>query len=253
MFSTFTATFQVRGYELRENGQIGHATLLQWFEETAIQASASLGYDLDKYHALNAAWVIRDLEVEFLGAPQYGDQVQVKTWISDFRRIRSHREYEARRADNGELLARGRAEWIFLDMKTMLPRRLSAEMVASFEANGIPALAPIEWPALEAGECLGHYEATRQVQHYEIDQMRHVNNVVYVNWIEQQARDAWRAWKCDPATLDLKRHYVQYRQPARPGDLLRLASTAARVGVAVVWRHQFFRDDTLLVEARSLE
>ena len=79
MFSTFTATFQVRGYELRENGQIGHATLLQWFEETAIQASASLGYDLDKYHALNAAWVIRDLEVEFLGAPQYGDQVQVKT------------------------------------------------------------------------------------------------------------------------------------------------------------------------------
>ena len=83
--------------------------------------------------------------------------------------------------------------------------------------------------------------------------MQHVNNVVYVNWIEQQAHEAWHACKCYPATLDLTRHYLQYRLPARSGDLLRLASAAARVGEVVVWRHQIFRDDTLLVEARSLE
>ncbi|MBI4787088.1 MAG: hypothetical protein HY782_08590 [Chloroflexi bacterium] len=253
MFSAFTTVFHVRGYELREDGRIGHATFVQWFEEAAIQASAALGYDLAKYHALNAAWVIRDLDVEFLDSPRYGEPVEVTTWVSDFRRIRSHREYQARRANGGELLARGRAEWIFLDLQTMRPRRLSPEMVASFETNSIPALEPMDWPAFESGESLGQWEATRCVQNYEIDQMQHVNNVVYLNWIEQHAREAWVAWERDPAALRLRRHYIQFRQAAQDGDLLRVVTDTARVAGSVIWRHQILRGDTLLVEARSVD
>ncbi len=125
-------------------------------------------------------------------------------------------------------------------------------MGALFEPNGQAALGPIDWRDPTTGEPLGHFESTRRVQQYELDRMRHVNNTVYVNWIEQQAHDAWRAWGKDAAALNLQRHSIEYRQAAKGDDGLKLVSDAAQVDTRVVWRHRIFHDETLLVEARSL-
>ncbi len=250
MFTEFSTTFRVRMYELGDDGRIGHGVFLQWFEEAAIQASAAAGYGLAAYEELQGAWVMRDIDVEFLDSPRYDEEVNVTTWVSDFRRVRSHREYVARRTVDQAVLARGRAEWVFLDTRTLMPRRLSAEMVAQFDANGIAALEPVEWPASNDGESLGQLETAHGVLHREIDQMHHVNNVIYVEWIEQQMIDAAKAWKLDGAAAP-RRHYVQYRQAAQEGDTLRLTSQAVRCTIGVVWQHLILRGDTVLVQALS--
>jgi acyl-CoA thioester hydrolase len=247
-----TTKLRVRSSELSRDGTVGHAVFLRWFQEAAFEASASLGYDMKKYDEMGAAWLMRGIDVEFLGEAHYPEAIAIKTWVSDFHRVRSHREYEARRASDGALLARARADWVFLDSKIFAPRRVPAEAVALFEPNGQPALEPIQWLDLSAGEPLGHFEATRRVQQYELDWMQHVNNAVYVNWIEQQAYDAWRAWGQDPAALDLRRHQIEYRQGAVGDDALVLVDDAARVGEQVVWKHRIVRGDALLVEARTL-
>ncbi|MDE3091767.1 MAG: hypothetical protein KGJ80_20535, partial [Chloroflexota bacterium] len=230
----------------------GHAVFLQWFQETAFDASAALGYDMKMYEQLGAAWVMRSIDVEFLLPAHYQEQIEIRTWVSDFHRVRSHREYEARRASDQALLARARADWVFLDAKTFALRRVPAEAVARFAPNGQPALAPIDWDNFAAGAPLGHFQATRRVQQYELDWMQHVNNTVYLNWIEQQAHDAWRAWGNDMALPNQQRHLIEYRQPAQSDDLLHLVSDAARVGTQIVWQHRILRGETLLVQARSL-
>jgi acyl-CoA thioesterase FadM len=252
MLSTFTTTFDVRGYELGDDGRIGHVVFLQWFEEAAIRASASAGYGMAEYDAIHGAWVMRDMDVEFVASPRYGEQVEIQTWVSDFRRVRSHREYHARRLGDGAPLAHGRAEWVFIDTKTLMPKSLPPDMIARFEANGIPALEPIAWPSGPEEQKVGSWQATRGVQFYEIDQMHHVNNAVYLGWIEQQARQAWSAWNQDHAALGFRRHHIQYRQAAQYGDELHLVSDAAHSGEAIIWHHQVLRGDQLLVEARSI-
>lgn len=249
MQSSHTLTLSVRANELRENGAAGHSAILHWFQEAAIAASSDAGYGLSEYDALGAVWVMRDMDVEFHVLPHYGEQIYIKTWVSDFRRIRSHREYLAHRASDGALVAAGRSEWIFVDRKTMMPRRLSAEMIASFEANGIPALEPLQWEF--AGEALGEFHVARRVQSYEIDQMQHVNNAVYVNWIEQQVLDAWRTFGRNTNLPVPRRHYVQYLQAAQYGDELDISSTARRAGERVIWSHAIRRGETILVLAHS--
>lgn len=252
MTPTFTRTFRVRSYELCEDGTLAHAVFLHWFQETAWDASAAGGFGPEEYAAMNAAWVMRGIDVEFLVPAHYDDRVAVTTWVSDFRRVRAHREYEARRPGDGTLLARARADWVFLDRSTLAPRRLTSEMLARFAPNGRPALPPVEWPNPAAGDLVGRFEATRRVQQYELDQMHHVNNAVYVNWIEQQAHDAWLAWSRGPAAPRLSRHQIEYRQPAQDGDTLRLLSQAARAAGSLVWHHTVLKGEVALAEAWSL-
>ena len=247
-----TMNLRVRSSELSRDGTVGHAVFLQWFQEAAFEASASLGYGMKEFDEMGAAWLMRGIDIEFVQAAHYPEEIEIKTWVSDFQRVRSHREYEARRANDGTLLARARADWVFLDSRTFALRRVPAAAVALFDPNGQPALEPIAWHDLAAGEPLGHFEATRRVQQYELDWMQHVNNTVYVNWIEQQAYDAWRAWEKDPAALNLRRHRIEYRQGAVGDDALVLISDAARVGEQVAWKHNILRGETLLVEARTL-
>lgn len=244
---------QVRSYELSSGGDVNHAVYLQWFQEAAFDASAALGYDMKKYADLGAVWVMRGIDVEFREPARYQDTIEVSTWVSDFRRVRSHREYQARRASDGTLLACAHANWVYIDSTALAPRRIPAEAVELFAPDGRPALAPMEWPDLAAGEPLGHYEGERRVQDHELDNwMHHVNNAVYVNWIEQQAADAWRAWGRGSERLALRRHLIEYRQAALGGETLRLASDAARIGSRVHWGHRIWRGETLLLEARTL-
>ena len=243
---------RVRSSELSRDGSVGHAVFLQWFQEAAFEASASLGYGMKEFDEMGAAWLMRGIDIEFVQAAHYPEEIEIKTWVSDFQRVRSHREYEARRANDGTLLARARADWVFLDSRTFALRRVPTEAVALFEPNGQLALQPIKWLDLAAGEPLGHFEMTRRVQQYELDWMRHVNNTVYVNWIEQQAYAAWRAWERDDAALDLQRHSIEYRQAAVGDDSLLLVSDAARFGEEIAWKHRILRGETLLVEARTL-
>ncbi len=252
MAAIYKKNLQVRSYELSRAGAVNHAVFLQWFQEAAFEASAAGGFGMKVYDEMGAAWVMRNIDVEFRQPARYLDEIEISTWVSDFQRVRSHREYQARRASDHALLAVAHVDWVFLDSTTLALRRVPPEMGARFEPNGQVALEPIAWIPLAAGEALGHFESTRRVQQYELDRMQHVNNTVYVNWIEQQAHEAWRAWGKDPATLNLPRHSIEYRQAAKDDDALQLVSDAARVGAQIVWQHRIMRGETVLIQARSL-
>ena len=252
MTGIYKKTLSVRSYELRSDGVVGHAVFLQWFQETAFEASASRGFGMQEYDEMGAAWVMRGIDIEFLGNAHYLEEIEISTWVSDFHRVRSHREYQAHRVSDHDLLARARVDWVFLDASTFALRRVPAVMGERFEPNGQSALVPLPWPDLSSGKPLGHFESTRRVQQYELDQMQHVNNAVYINWIEQQAHDAWNAWGQSAAALSLARHDVEYRQAALENDTLLLVTDAARVDADIIWRNRILRGETLLVEASSL-
>ncbi|MGE5925895.1 MAG: acyl-CoA thioesterase [Gemmatimonadota bacterium] len=56
----------------------------------------------------------------------------------------------------------------------------------------------------------------------DIDDLGHVNNIVYLRWVQEAATAHWRAAApadaVDAVAWVVRRHEIDYRHPAMPGD-----------------------------------
>jgi acyl-CoA thioester hydrolase len=84
------------------------------------------------------------------------------------------------------------------------------------------------------------FEIPIRVRPEDIDELGHVNNIVYLRWVQEAAIAHWRTF-APPADLEklvwvVLRHEIDYRQPAMPGDHL-----IARTWVGSATRLKFER------------
>ena len=103
------------------------------------------------------------------------------------------------------------------------------------------------------------YELAIAVTPADIDELGHVNNVVYLRWVQEAAVAHWQAAATEAQQAELAwvavRHEIDYKHPAMPGDRL-----IARTWVGTSDRANFERhteilrgcDRRLLARARTL-
>ncbi|MCP4539314.1 MAG: acyl-CoA thioesterase [Chloroflexi bacterium] len=139
---THIRTFRVRHYECDAYEHVKYANYLNYMQEAAFDASAAAGYDQARYDAMGHYWLVRETDVEYLRPLRYGDSVQVKTWVTDFRRGRSRRAYELELVESAELVARASTDWVFLNRDTGRPTTIPSEMINAFYPEGLPEQAP---------------------------------------------------------------------------------------------------------------
>jgi len=216
--------------------------LLEWMQEAAALASTRGGFPPDRYTQMGAAWFIREIHLAVERAPRFGEALEVETWVADLRRFRSRREY--RMTVDGELVARGEVDWLFLeqDPKTrkVRPKHPDETMRAAFPIHSERVIDGAEvpsWPAPEAGTPLPPF--TRRVKPTEIDRHGHVNHVHYLTWVEDHARTAIPS--CPP--LSFVRLF--YDADAKEADQLELSVRALEDG----WFHRIARGDTQVLRA----
>ncbi len=137
---SYTAHFRVRHYELDAHDEMPTRAIAHLFQETAMGASTSEGYDLSWYDTHHTVWVIREMTIEHVRPIHYQDELTVTTWLSEMQRVRAYREYLARNAATSEVVARGSAYWAYIDRKTMFPTRIPPDVIEQFAPNGIRAM-----------------------------------------------------------------------------------------------------------------
>jgi acyl-CoA thioester hydrolase len=103
------------------------------------------------------------------------------------------------------------------------------------------------------------FEMIITVQPGDIDEQDHVNNTVYLRWVQEVATAHWRAVASADAQETIGwvvlRHEIDYKAPAVPGDEVVLRTW---VGKATRLTFERFteirrnRDGQLLAEARTL-
>ncbi|MFQ5400611.1 MAG: YbgC/FadM family acyl-CoA thioesterase [Anaerolineae bacterium] len=256
-------TFRVRHYECDAYGHVNHANYLRFMQEAALDASAAAGYDLARYRAMGQQWWIRETDIAYVRPLTYGDAVVVRTWVTDFRRVRSRRAYEMRLAGGGALVATAHTDWVFLDRATQRPVTVPDEMVRAFMPEGIPTQAPRREPFPEAPPPPpGVFTIRRHVEWRHVDAEQHVNNAMYMAYTEDcgvwvAAAHGWPMTRMMEAGFGIvaRRYRIEYKQPAALGDELEIATWISDVKRATAVRHYTItrrRDGTLLARAHVL-
>jgi acyl-CoA thioester hydrolase len=260
-------TFRVRHYECDAYGHVNHANYLRYMQETALEASAAVGYDEARYLAMGTLWLIRETDIEYLRALRYGENVEVTTWVGDFRRVRSRRFYELRLADTGEMIARANTDWVYIERHGEKPIAVPQEMVEAFAPPGIgddtleESIARKRFPAAPPPPP-GIFTMQRRVEWRDIDGAQHVNNATYLNYMEECGILAAQAvgWSMgrmrgEGYAIVARRHQIEYRQQAKLGEELAISTYLSDVRRSTATRHYIMtraEDGALIAQARTL-
>ncbi len=242
-------TFPVRYWECNALGHLSSTSYFRWMQEAAFAASAAAGYDWARYRQLGHVWLVRETDVRYLKPIRYGDRVSLKTWVLDFRRSRSRRAYEFTLPDTGGTAATAVTDWVWVDARTLQPAVVPAEMQAAFSPDGpLEAAPPRERFPASPDAPPDVFTIARQVEWRDIDMMWHVNNAVYLAYVEEAGVRLAEAhgWSAERMTEEhsailTRRHRIEYRQTVGMGDDLDIATWYADAGRATALRHCVIR------------
>jgi acyl-CoA thioester hydrolase len=259
----YERTFRVRYSECDALGHVNNAHYLRYMQEAAFDASAAAGYGVPRYAEMHRVWLARQTEIEYLRPLFYGDAVTVKTWVADFRRVSSRRNYELRLVGTGEPVARAFTDWAFMDTEANRPAIIPPEAIAAFFPEGEPPPAPPrERFAVAPPPPAGVFTWRRHVTWDEIDTAGYVNNPVFLTYAEDCGIHAIAAFKwpiarmmAEGCAIVARKNQVEYLQPGLLGDELEIATWVSDVKRVSAMRHYTITrvsDSTLLARVHTL-
>lgn len=223
---THTTRFEVNIYDLDAYGELRPSAALRYMQQTASDASAAAGFDMEWYERSATLWVIRRTIIDYLAPALYRDTLEVRTWVADMRRVRSQRDYELWRPRDQTLVARASTDWVYVDLARGVPVRPPEDMrqrlLSDVGAQPRPPRAARPVPAQAE-------RLARRVEIADLDSVAHVNNAHYAVYVEQAVYDALaaRGWRVDPslraARLRVQRHDLEYFAEAQYDDQLEAA------------------------------
>lgn len=256
------SSFKVRHYECDAYGHVNNANYLRYMQEAAFDASEAVGFGYERYQSLGLLWLAYETDIEYLLPLRYGDTVEIKTWVADWRRVRSLRMYEFTKQGTGELVARASTDWVLLDAQTLMPTTITPEMVAAYSGGeDVPPAAPRSRTPDAPPPPPGVVTQRRRVEWRDVDPAQHVNNANYVNYLDEVAILAaetygWPIERCrqEGFAVIARQHHLEYKAPAMLHDELELSTWVSDVRASSALRHYTIKrvsDGKLLLTANT--
>jgi acyl-ACP thioesterase len=212
-----SAPYRVRFDEAGSDGLLRTSVLLRYAQDVAWFHSASRGYGRAWYAERGLTWLVRAAEVAMLGQIEVGAEIEGTTQVVGWRRVWARRRTDFRDAD-GRPVAQTLIDWVLLDGNGA-PTRIPAEFDPVFRAPTVPfGLARVSLDEPPPGA----RQMSFPVRPQELDPMDHVNNAVYLDWLEEAVLAAGDA---DATRVVPRLARLEYAAPA---------SAATQVG-AVLW------------------
>ena len=126
--SIYAYTFTIPQSVIDDNGHVNNVAYVQWMQDAAIRH----GEALDLKTPENASWFAREHHIKYFLPAFLGDEIVVRTWITEWKRVRLHRNYDFTRISDGKVIATGDTDWIYVDANTGRPMSIPKEIQVLF-------------------------------------------------------------------------------------------------------------------------
>jgi acyl-ACP thioesterase len=239
----WTETLVVRGHETDLHGRLSALSLCQFLQEAAANHARKLGVGLDVLNDQNLTWMLSRLRVRVQQLLRAGERLSIHTWPSGTDRLFALRDFAALAGD-GTTLASADSAWLVIDRTRRRPVRLEPFLDNIRPAEAPPVLEKPIPPVPAAGAAKNR--KTFSVRYRDLDANRHVNNVTYVEWIQEGF---------EPGFFDRRRLSsleVEFRAEALAGDTVFCTRRPDAVDPET-YLHSVFRqsDERELARART--
>ena len=127
----YSKAFIIPKNAIDENGHVNNVAYVQWMQDIAVEHYESIG-GTRPMQLVGATWVVREHRIEYLLPAFANEEIDIKTWVENIRRVRSLRKYEFIRRSDGRVLVKGETDWVFVDVQTGAPRAIPHEVSRIF-------------------------------------------------------------------------------------------------------------------------
>lgn len=137
------------------------------------------GFGVDTLQSENRAWVLSRFAVEMERYPKAGEQFSVETWIEDFGRVYTTRNFKV--TDSvGNVIGGGTSIWCLIDTIARKAVDLrSKDEYKAFATGVLPLIErPVKVPDVESEPVSRH-----RIKYSDIDFNRHTNSMKYLEWM----------------------------------------------------------------------
>ena len=171
------------------------------------------GFGIDALAGNNYGWVLSRMCVELDYLPEEYSEFTLYTWISDYNRLSSTRNFTLVNA-KGEEFGRAVSQWCMIDYATRMPVDMNT-MAKAHEGNRVDAPSPCERPR-RIGVVTSDPVTEHRVVYSDIDFNRHMNTMRYIDIIFDTLPIEI------PERLSAFRLDMNFMKEARYGDYLTL-------------------------------
>lgn len=169
---------EVSYYECDMYGKMTLSMLVAVAIKASEQQSTLLNRGTAYIHSFGLNWIITDYEIWLKRLPKVGEKIHFKTEAIAYNRFFCYRNFGVFDED-GSLLVEIETVFALMNQETRKLARVQDEMIAPYESEKLKSIKRMESILpVEEGE-----EAIFQIQFFDIDENKHVNNAVYFNWL----------------------------------------------------------------------
>lgn len=104
-----------------------------WLDRAAELHADSLGYTRQYMLSHQIMWFVARHEIDYLAECWLDDQLVIATWVRDFHKVKSWRDYVILRPRDQRVICRAATLWVLVDLETRRPRRIEPEMFDRFK------------------------------------------------------------------------------------------------------------------------
>lgn len=115
--------FVIAADVIDRNGHVNNVAYVKWMQDAAVAHTQAV-MDGRSYRDEEHTWVARSHHIEYLKPAFLDETIEVRTWLTGFRKVRCQRKYEFVRTSDNRLVAQGETDWVYISIANGLPRSI---------------------------------------------------------------------------------------------------------------------------------
>lgn len=133
MTTFFDLKLKVQPEHIDLLGHVNNVVYVKWMQDVATAHIDHIGLGLEQYLELKHAMVAVEHHMQYKKASLLGDEVVLRTWLSDINALYSYRQYVFYRPADRSILFVASTKWACVEIATGKPKRLSPTFSQAYQ------------------------------------------------------------------------------------------------------------------------